>query len=130
MYVCFDNPVTFLQASALDTSGPVIYSWAPAATLKSLDSSYTVAHPDSTQLYVLTVLMTMDVIFYVKDSVCSFMYSPVPALQVMIIAVSGQPRIKMMASGGANMNGLQPSRSTCQPLPIRWRPLQRPAISL
>lgn len=100
-YVCFDNPVTFLQASALDTSGPVIYSWAPAATLDTPDSSYTVAHPDSTQLYVLTVLDDYGCNFDVKDSMFVYVQPPVPAFAGNdTIAVSGQPH-QMMASGGA-----------------------------
>jgi hypothetical protein len=58
MTVCNYKRDTILVGSTLDSSGPVSYHWEPANTILppySADAAITVAVPDSTQTYTLSV---------------------------------------------------------------------------
>ncbi|HRF27009.1 MAG TPA: hypothetical protein PKW54_06690, partial [Ferruginibacter sp.] len=102
LYVCFDNRITTINGSASDTSGPVTYSWTPAATLQTPDNNVTVATPDSTQLYTLAVSDQYGCNFTVRDSMFVIVQPPVPAFAGNdTIAVLGVPH-QLMASGGVN----------------------------
>lgn len=102
LYVCFDNRITTINGSASDTSGPVTYSWTPAATLQTPENNVTVATPDSTQLYTLAVSDQYGCNFTVRDSMFVIVQPPVPAFAGNdTIAILGVPH-QLMASGGVN----------------------------
>lgn len=99
-YVCFDNKVTTITGSVSDTSGTVIYSWSPATLVETPDANVTIATPDTTQLYTLTVTDNYGCNFTVTDDMYVYVQPPVPAFAGNdTIAVLGVPH-QMMASGG------------------------------
>jgi gliding motility-associated-like protein len=100
MTVCNYKTDTVLIGSVSDTSGPVNYSWSPAETISNPTQNTTVATPDSTQVYTLTVTDDYGCNFSVTDQVTVFVQPPVPAYAGHdTIAVSGVPH-QLYGSGG------------------------------
>ena len=82
MTVCNYKRDTILVGSTLDSSGPVSYHWEPANTILppySADAAITVAVPDSTQTYTLSVSDNYGCNFVMTANVTVFVQAPVPA---------------------------------------------------
>jgi gliding motility-associated-like protein len=102
MTVCNYNRDTILMGSVSDTSGPVNYSWSPANTVTFPNQAITIANPDSTQVYTLTVTDAYGCNFSVTDQVTVFVQPPVPAYAGRdTIAARGLPH-QLHATGGAS----------------------------
>ncbi len=102
MTVCNYKRDTILVGSAIDSSGPLQYNWTPANSCSSPNQSTTIATPDSTQIYTLTVTDTYGCNFSVTDQVKVFVQPPVPAFAGNdTIVVRGVPQ-QLHASGGVN----------------------------
>ncbi len=100
MTVCNYKRDTVLVGSVSDTSGSVNYNWTPANTCTTPDQHITVANPDSTQIYTLTVTDNYGCDFSVTDFVKVIVQPPVPAYAGRdTIAVIGVP-LQLMATGG------------------------------
>lgn len=76
--ICY-NDSTLLTGNATNLSGTVNFVWSPASLVNDDSSAVTIAKPDSTQLYILTVTDNYGCNFSVKDSVLITMRPPVPA---------------------------------------------------
>ena len=102
--ICAKTPA-FLHGSAFNTSGPVLYTWAPITpllTFVSPDSSQAVALPDSSQEYIFNVRDNYGCNFSVFDTMKVFIDPPVPAFAGNDTnAVLGQPH-QLFATGGVS----------------------------
>ncbi len=98
--VCNYKRDTILVGSATNLSGPVNFQWSPAETLQTPNQAVTIATPDSTQTYILTVTDDYGCNFSVTDDVVVTVQPPVPAYAGHdTIAVRGVPH-QLMSSGG------------------------------
>ena len=102
--ICPRTPA-YLNGSASNISGPVLYTWAPITpllTFVSPDSSQAVALPDSTQEYIFNVRDNYGCNFSVFDTMKVFIDPPVPAFAGNDTnAVLGQPH-QLFATGGVS----------------------------
>lgn len=95
-----DNDSTLLAGNATNLSGTVNYLWSPGASVRYDTASSTIAIPNSTQLYTLTVTDNYGCNFSISDNVLVTVRSPVPAYAGKdTIAVLGQPH-QLTATGG------------------------------
>ncbi len=91
-----------LRGSATNLSGSVNFAWAPTDSLQNPAAAVTVASPDSTQLYTLTVTDNYGCSFSVTDQVLITVQPPVPAFAGNdTIAIKGVPH-QLFGSGGAD----------------------------
>jgi gliding motility-associated-like protein len=65
--ICYQTSA-FLKSAVSNLSGPVKYLWTPVSRLTTATSANTVAKPDSTQLYTLTVSDNYGCHFVVSDN--------------------------------------------------------------
>ena len=101
-YVCHDNKVTTLNGSASNLSGTVNYEWTDTTHLETPHTNITVARPDTTEDFILTVTDNYGCNFIEKDTVRVYVQPPVPAFAGNdTIAIRGTPH-QMLASGGVN----------------------------
>jgi gliding motility-associated-like protein len=123
MAVCNYKRDTLLVGTATNVSGPVNYQWSPAGTLQTPDQATTIAIPDSTQLYTLTVTDDYGCGFLVTDEVIVTVQPPVPAYAGKdTIAVLGVPH-QLMSSGGV-------SYEWSPAFPLNLSTLQNPLATL
>ena len=102
MTVCNYKRDTILVGTVSNTSGPVNYQWSPAATISTPNQSTTIATPDSTQTYTLTVTDAYGCNFSITDNVIVFVQPKVPAFAGHdTIAMRGAQH-QLMASGGVS----------------------------
>ena len=102
MAVCNYKRDTILVGSASNLSGTVNFQWSPPETLQTPNNFTTIATPDSTQIYTLTVTDNYGCNFSVTDQVKVTVQPPVPAYAGHdTIAVSGVPH-QLMSSGGVS----------------------------
>ena len=102
MTVCNYKRDTVLVGTVSNTSGPVNYQWSPAATISTPNQSTTIATPDSTQTYTLTVTDAYGCNFSITDNVIVFVQPKVPAFAGHdTIAMRGAQH-QLMASGGVS----------------------------
>ncbi len=76
--VCYLT-TALLHGTASNLSGPVKFLWSPGSKLAKADSAITLASPDSTQIYLLTVTDNYGCNFSVTDEMVVTMQPPVPA---------------------------------------------------
>jgi gliding motility-associated-like protein len=99
--ICNKTTAT-LHGTALNLSGGVSYSWAPAANLSTPNAASTQASPDSTTQYFLTVTDNYGCNFSVTDSMWVKIQSPVNAFAGNDTnAILGRPHQLMATGGGA-----------------------------
>ncbi|HQW83685.1 MAG TPA: gliding motility-associated C-terminal domain-containing protein [Ferruginibacter sp.] len=99
--ICYKTNAT-LKGTATNLSGGVDYNWTPAATLASPNMPTTLATPDTTQQYYLTITDKYGCNFSVTDSVWVIMQAPVNAFAGNDTnAIKGRPH-QLMATGGTN----------------------------
>ena len=99
--ICYKTDAT-LKGMATNLSGAVNYNWTPASTLASPNMPVTLATPDTTQQYFLTVTDKYGCNFSVTDSVWVFMQAPVIAFAGNDTnAILARPH-QLMATGGKN----------------------------
>jgi len=99
--ICYKS-YAILSGYASNTSGPVSYAWAPAATVVPPTLPLAIATPDTTQQYVLTVTDNYGCNFSVNDSMWVNMEAPVPAFAGNDTnALLGKPH-HMKATGGVS----------------------------
>ncbi|MFN8243766.1 MAG: gliding motility-associated C-terminal domain-containing protein [Ferruginibacter sp.] len=97
--VCFKTNA-FLHGIALNTSGPVNYSWAPPDSLNTPNAATTIARIDTTRQFFLTVTDNYGCNFSTTDSMWVFMQPVVPAFAGNdTIAWANKPH-QMHATGG------------------------------
>ncbi len=97
-----DRTYAILRGSATNLSGAVNYSWAPADSVLVPTAPITIASPDTTQLYILTVTDNYGCNFSVTDDVLITVQPPVPAYAGHdTIAVLGVPH-QLFGSGGVS----------------------------
>ena len=97
--ICANTTAT-LKGTATNLSGTVNYSWSPPATLTTPNAAITLANPDTTQQYFLTVTDNYGCNFSVTDSMWVYQQSPVNAFAGNDTnAVLGKPH-QLMATGG------------------------------
>ena len=91
-----------LRGSATNLSGTVNFAWAPTDSLQNPAAAVTIATPDSTQLYTLTVTDNYGCGFSVTDQVLVTVQPPVPAFAGNdTIAIKSVPH-QLFGSGGAD----------------------------
>ncbi len=91
-----------LRGSATNLSGPVNYSWAPAASVQDPTLPVTNATPAATQNYTLTVTDNYGCNFSVTDDVLVTVQPPVPAFAGNdTTAILGVPH-QLFGSGGVD----------------------------
>jgi gliding motility-associated-like protein len=101
-YVCYDNKVTTLNGSASHLSGTVNYEWTDTTHLETPHTNVTVARPDTTEDFILTVTDNYGCNFIEKDTVRVYVQPPVPAFAGNdTIAIRGTPH-QLLATGGVN----------------------------
>lgn len=123
--VCDYKKDGLLIGHAYDVSGPVLYSWTPSQTVQNPTQALTLATPDSTQTYTLTVKDDYGCNFSVSDNVIIFVRNPVPAFAGKdTIAALGLPH-QLLGSGGV----LYEWKST-SPLNPFTSFLQKPYVTL
>ena len=102
--ICAKTPA-FLDGSASDFSGPLLFSWAPNSPLLTYitpDSSRAIVLPDSTQAYIFNVRDNYGCSFSVFDTMTVFIDPPVPAFAGNDTnAVLGQPH-QLFSKGGVS----------------------------
>ncbi|MDB5203825.1 MAG: hypothetical protein JWQ27_3234 [Ferruginibacter sp.] len=101
--ICFST-YAILRGSATNTSGAVLYSWAPVADFDKADTAVAVARPDSAGLhvYTLTVRDNYGCNFSVTDDVNVTVQPPVPAYAGHdTIAIKSVPH-QLFGSGGTS----------------------------
>lgn len=97
-----NKTTAILFGSALNLSGTVNYSWAPAGTLSSPLTAVTAANPNSTQQYFLTVTDNYGCNFSVTDSVWVFMQDSVKAFAGNDTIAIINRQHQLFATGGAS----------------------------
>ena len=104
--ICANTTAT-LKGTATNLSGTVNYSWAPPATLTTPNAATTLANPDTTRQYFLTVTDNYGCNFSVTDSMWVYQQSPVNAFAGNDTnAVLGKPHQLMATGGGIGANFL------------------------
>ncbi len=102
--ICAKTPA-YLNGTAANFSGPLLYTWAPISpllTFVSPDSSRAVALPDSTQLFIFNVKDNYGCSFSVFDTMKVFIDPPIPAFAGNDTnAVKGVPH-QLFSSGGVS----------------------------
>ena len=99
-----NNDSSMLKGSASNLSGTVSYQWSPSATVLKDTDSATVAFPDLTQIYTLTVTDNYGCNYSVKDDVKVIVRPPVPADAGRdSIAILGMP-YQLTATGGSQFS--------------------------
>jgi gliding motility-associated-like protein len=100
--VCFDKTYASLHGTATNLSGTVNYEWSDATNLQTPHSSSTLALPQGSETFTLTVTDNYGCNFSVTDEVVVFVQPPVPAFAGNdTIAVIGEPH-QLHASGGVS----------------------------
>ncbi len=99
--ICAKTTAT-LKGTASNLSGTVNYSWAPAATLATPNAATTLANPDSTQQYFLTVTDNYSCNFSVTDSMWVIYMPSINAFAGNDTnAIRNRPHQLMATGGGA-----------------------------
>jgi gliding motility-associated-like protein len=97
--VCYKT-IAYLKGSATNLSGSVNYAWAPANLAVPNNTANSVAYPDTTRYFYLTVTDNYGCNFSVVDSVKITMKDPVPAFAGNdTIAMYNKPH-QLEATGG------------------------------
>ena len=100
LVVCNYKRDTLLIGSVSNTSGTVNFNWTPANTCVTPNQPTTIANPDSTQTYTLTVTDNYGCNFSVTDNVVITVKAPLPSFAGNdTIAIKGVPH-QLQASGG------------------------------
>lgn len=99
--ICYKTNAT-LNGIAINSSGAVNYNWSPANTLATPNLSSTLATPDTTQQYFLTVTDNYGCNFSDTDTMWVIMQAPVNAFAGNDTnAIIARPH-QLMATGGKN----------------------------
>lgn len=100
--VCFDKTTALLQGSVSNVSGAVHYEWSDTTNLATPHQSATIALPQATEVFTLTVTDEYGCNFSVQDMVVVVVQPPVPAFAGNdTIAVIGEPH-QLNATGGVS----------------------------
>lgn len=99
-YAGLDTTICFGEKAFLHASGGAFYTWQPASTVTSPRNATTVAWPEDTTIYIVTVTDTLGCPKAVPDSIIVNVVPPVPAFAGNdTIIIKGQP-FQLNASGG------------------------------
>ncbi len=99
--ICYKT-TALLSGSASNLSGTVNFAWSPPDSLNTPNAASTVARPDTTMQFILTVTDNYGCNFSVSDSMLVIMEAPVPAFAGNDTnAVLGKPH-QLRASGGTS----------------------------
>jgi gliding motility-associated-like protein len=98
--VICNNSIAYLRGTAAKLSGPVSYAWSPANFVNPSNLAFSIARPDITQVFTLTVKDNYGCNFSVSDDVIITVQPPVPAYAGNDTnAVYGVPH-QLFGSGG------------------------------
>lgn len=99
-YAGLDTTICHGQKAVLDASGGAYYTWRPAGTLTSPNKPNTIAWPEDTTIYIVTVTDTLGCPKAVPDSVTVNVVPPVPAFAGNDTIIIKNQSFQLNASGG------------------------------